>query len=202
MMEYDRKIFYYAAMAFLAAPIAVLLHELAHLLVYIMSGIPAQFVSFSSAVPVGASANFKSLQQLQMYYHTPKGPFVLALLAGPALTHLLGYGGWLAYRHWSRVYFWALAFGAELRVIPLLCWLPQIINGSICTVDEPTAALFLGLPVGVFFWPSLLAGVLCLCLLINELPKYSRIPVTIMGFVFGIIGIIVVEYVADTILFS
>ncbi|GAW91701.1 hypothetical protein [Calderihabitans maritimus] len=55
MMEYDRKIFPYAAMTFLAAPIAVVLHELAHLLVYIMNGIPAQFVSFSSAVPVGAS---------------------------------------------------------------------------------------------------------------------------------------------------
>lgn len=106
---FDWKI---VVIAFIAAPIAVLLHELAHVVVLEAGGVDAHLRGFSMGMPVGYFWDFDGLEKAKEFFRVPESVFVFAALAGPLVTLLIAYGGLFAYWRKSLNVFWAIAFSA------------------------------------------------------------------------------------------
>jgi hypothetical protein len=189
-----RRILITGVLTFIAAPVTVLLHELAHIIAFTLAGIPSHLVAFGMAMPVGYQWNIESLQQAQLYYGAGTRVFVFGVLAGPLLTLALGYGGLLVFRRWKHLWLWAIAFSAiGLRMVGVLTNAPKIIAETINTSDEVLAAYFLGRPSWVVYWPSLAIGLTCVGLLITALPKQGRFLTALTGLISSLMGFLAVE---------
>lgn len=180
-----------AAIAFLATPLAVLVHELAHLVTLELGGVPAHLESFSAAMPKGFWWNFSGLEQARDHLRIPDRVFAIAALAGPIATLLISYGGLLVYR--VNSIYWTTAFAATFRMIGVTLNMPRFISGSIDTSDEAIAAHFLGVPLATVYWPSLLLGYLSIFLLIKSVSRKDRISFVLSAAVSGIIGYFLVD---------
>ncbi len=197
-----KKILLIGGLASIAAPVTVLFHELAHIAVFTLAGIPSHLVAFGMAMPIGYQWNLESLRQAQVQYGAGAGVFVLGAFVGPILTLLLGYGGLLAFRRWNHLALWAAAFSAiGLRMVGVLTNAPKVIAGTINTSDEVITAFFLGWPTWVVYWPSLAIGLTCIVLLIASLPKGVRLATAITGIICSVAGYLGVEYLFNVYIF-
>lgn len=188
---------------FLATPLNVVLHELAHILVLTLGGIPSVLTALGSMTPIGFQWNFESLRDAQAHYGAGDASVVAGALAGPILTLSVGYGGLLAFRLWHDLTFWAVAYSAVgIRPIANLLFLtPAVIDGSINSSDEAIAAFFLGWPVWGLWW-MLVVGVICVVMLIKALPGHQRFPLAAAGFACSIVGVLAIEYLVNTLVFG
>ena len=190
-------------LTFLITPLNVVLHELAHMLVLTLGGLPSSLTALGSMTPIGFQWNFASLRDAQAHYGAGDAAVVAGALAGPIFTLAVGYGGLLAYRRSHDLTFWAIGFSAiGLRpLLNLLFLTPSFFDGTITSSDEAIAAFFLGWPVWGLWW-MLLVGLICLVLLIKALPRRQRWPLTIAAFVCSIIGFVTIEYLVNTLVFG
>lgn len=192
-----------AAIAFVAAPLSVLLHELAHVGALECGGIDAHLRGFSMGMPVGYFWDFEGLRQAQEHFSVPDAVFVLAAFAGPFTTLLIAYGGLLAYWRTSKDVFWVSAFVAiVLRMVGVTLNMPRFIDGSMNTSDEAIAAHFMGAPLSVFYWPSLFVGYLCIYLLFRALDREKRISFGWSAFIGGAVGYFSIDAAANILIFK
>jgi hypothetical protein len=200
--RYWKRIGLIAGLTFLAAPVNVLFHELAHMLVLTLGGIPAQLVSLGGMTPIGFQWDFASLRLAQAHYGTSAAPIVAGALAGPLFTLFVGFAGLVAYQRWHSLLAWALAYSAvgTRSVVNLLFLTPKVIDGSIRSSDEAIAAYFLGLPLWGFWW-LLVVGVLCMALVIWALPRNERFVAAVVGFISSFAGFFLIEYLVNTYIF-
>ncbi len=198
-----KKIVQVGGLTFVATPLNVVLHELAHILVLTLGGIPSVLTALGSMTPIGYQWNFESLREAQVHYGVGDAAIVAGALAGPIFTLSVGYGGLLAFRRWHYHTLWAIAFSAVgLRpIVNLLFLTPMVIDGSINSSDEAIAAFFLGWPVGGLWW-MLVVGVICMVMLIKVLPRHERLPLAVTGFICSIVGFITIEYLVNTLVFD
>ena len=163
-----------AGLTSVAAPVTVLVHELAHIIAFTLAGIPSHLVAFGMAMPVGYQWNVESLRQAQMHYGAGTGALVL----------------------------WAVAFSAiGLRMIGVLSNAPRIIRGTLNTSDEVICAFFLGWPVWTVYVPSLAVGLASITLFIASLPKRDRVLTSLTGILCSIAGYLAVEYLFNIYVF-
>jgi hypothetical protein len=200
--RYWKRIALIAGLTFFAAPLNVLLHELAHMLVLTLGGIPSQLWSLGGMTPIGFQWDFDSLRAAQEHYGTSVAPIVSGALAGPLFTLGVGFAGLAAYQRWHSLLAWALAYSAvgTRSVVNLLFLTPKVIDGSIRSSDEAIAAYFLGLPLWGLWW-LLVVGVLCMALLIWALPRNERILMAVVGFIGSFAGFFTIEYLVNTYIF-
>jgi hypothetical protein len=198
-----KKVIQVGGVTFLASPLNVVLHELAHLLVTTLGGIPSTVTALGSMTPIGFQWNFESLREAQAHYGAGDFAIVAGALAGPIFTLSVGYGGLLAFRRWHYLPFWAIAYSAvAIRPIANLLFLtPKVLDGTINSSDEAIAAFFLGWPVGSLWW-LLVVGVVCMVMLIRALPRHERLPLAVTGFICSFVGFFIVEYLVNTLLFG
>lgn len=190
-------------LTFLATPLNVFLHEVAHSFVLTLGGIPSRVVALGSMTPIGFTWDFEGLRAAQDHYGTGAASVVVAALAGPLFTIAVGYGGLWAFRRWHSLPLWAIAYSAVGRrsVLNLLFLTPRVIDGSITSSDEAIAAVFLGWPVWGLWW-LLVIDLLCMVLLIAALPRHERFPLATVGYLSGFIGFFVIEYLVNTLVFQ
>jgi hypothetical protein len=200
--RYWKRIGLIAGLIFIAAPLNVLFHELAHMLVLTLGGIPSELVSLGGMTPIGFQWDFDSLRAAQAHFGTSATPIVAGALAGPLFTLGVGFAGLFAYHRWQSLIAWALAYSAvgTRSVVNLLFLTPKVIDGSIRSSDEAIAAYFLGLPLWGFWW-LLVVGVLCMALLIWALPRNERLVVPVVGFISSFVGFFLIEYLVNTYIF-
>lgn len=198
-----KRILQIAGLTFIAAPLNVLFHELAHMLVLTLGSIPSTLVSLGGMTPIGFQWDFESLRAAQVHYGTSVAPIVAGALAGPLFTLFVGYAGLVAFRRWHSLLAWALAYSAvgTRSVVNLLFLTPKVIDGSIRSSDEAIAAYFLGLPLWGFWW-LLVVGVLCMALLIWALPRNERLVMAVVGFISSFVGFFIIEYLVNTLVFN
>ncbi len=198
-----KKLLQIGGLTFIAAPLNVLLHELAHILVLTLGGIPARLVALGSMTPIGFDWTFESLRAAQVHYGAGAAAVVAGALAGPVLTLAVGYGGLVAFRRWPSLTLWAVAYSAvgPRSVLNLLFLTPKVIDGSINSSDEAIAAFFLGWPIGSLWW-LLVIDLLCMVLLIAALPRQERFSLATLGYISGFIGFFVIEYLVNTLVFN
>jgi hypothetical protein len=198
-----KKIVQVGGLTFLATPLNVLLHELAHILVLTVGGIPSVLTSLASMTPIGFQWNFESLRDAQVHYGAGDAAVVAGALAGPIFTLSVGYGGLLAFRSRHHLTSWAVAYSAVgIRPIANLLFLtPTVIDGSINSSDEAIAAFFLGWPVGSLWW-MLVVGFVCMVMLVKALPRNERLPLALTGFTCSVVGFLTIEYLVNTLVFG
>jgi len=198
-----KRLLQLAGLTFIAAPLNVLLHELAHILVLTLGGIPARLVALGSMTPIGFVWTFEGLRAAQLHYGAGDAVVVAGALAGPVFTLAVGYGGLWAFRRWQALSLWAVAYSAVAprSVANLLFLTPKVIDGSITSSDEAIAAVFLGWPVWSLWW-LLVIGVICMVLLIIALPKQERLPMAVIGFIASFVGFFIIEYLVNTLVFN
>jgi hypothetical protein len=198
-----KKIFQIGGLTFIAAPLNVLLHELAHIVALTLGGIPSRLVALGSQLPIGFDWTFESLRQAQLHYGAGDAAFVVGALAGPLFTLSVGYGGLLAFRRWHYLTPWAVAYSAvgTRSVVNLLFLTPKVIDGSINSSDEAIAAFFLGWPVWGLWW-MLVIGLICMVMLITSLPRGERFPMAITGFICSFVGFFTIEYLVNRLVFN
>jgi hypothetical protein len=192
-----------ALIAAIAAPLSVLLHELAHVGALEFGGVAAHLRGFSMGMPVGYFWNFEGLENAKVHFAVPASVFVAGALAGPITTLVIAYGGLLAYRWSSNSTFWASAFVAILlRMVGVTLNMPRFLDGSMDTSDEAIAAHFLGTPLSSFYWPSLLVGYLCIFLLIKTIERENRVSFILSAFLGGAVGYFSIDTLANLLIFK
>lgn len=198
-----KKLVQVGVLTFLTTPLTVWLHELAHMLVLTLGGIPSRLVALGSMTPMGFEYTFESLRAAQAHYGAGDAAVVAGALAGPLFTLAVGYGGLWAFRRWHSLTVWAVAYSAVGRrsVLNLLFLTPRVIDGSITSSDEAIAAVFLGWPVWGLWW-LLVIDLMCMVLLIAALPRPARVPLATLGYLSGFIGFFVIEYLVNTLVFQ
>jgi hypothetical protein len=192
-----------ALIAAIAAPLSVLVHELAHVGALEWGGVAAHLRGFSMGMPVGYSWNFKDLENAEAHFAVPGHVFAVAALAGPMTTLIIGYGGLLAYRWAPNPIFCASAFVAILlRMVGVTLNMPRFIDGSMDTSDEAIAAHFFGAPLSSFYWPSLLVGYLCIFLLVKTIERETRVSFAVSVFLGGAVGYFSIDTLANLLIFK
>lgn len=192
-----------ALIAAIAAPLSVLLHELAHVGALEFGGVDAHLRGFSMGMPIGYFWNFDGLNRAKVELGVSGIVFVVAALAGPITTLVIAYGGLLA--HWwkpSAIMWTSALVSILLRMVGVTLNMPRFIDGSMDTSDEAIAAHFLGVPLWSYFWPSLLVGYLCIYLLLNALEREKRLSATISAFIGGAIGYFGIDTAANILIFK
>lgn len=189
--------------ASVAAPISVLLHELAHIGVMELGGVAAELRGFSMGMPVGYFWDFAGLESARAHYGVHDSVFVLAALAGPVTTLGIGYAGLFAYRCTHNL-IWATSGLAAilLRTVGTTFNMPRFIDGSMDTSDEAIAAHFMGAPLSSLYWPSLFLGYLCVFLILKSVPRDDRISLIASVFVGGAIGYFGIDALANLLIFK
>lgn len=192
-----------ALTAAVAAPLSVLLHELAHVGALEFGGVTAHLRGFSMAMPVGYFWNFEGLENAQAHFAVPASVFAVGALAGPMTTLFIAYSGLLAHRWSPNSIFWASAFAAILlRMIGVTLNMPRFLDGSMDTSDEAIAAHFLGAPLSSLYWPSLLVGYLCIFLLIKTIEREKRFSFILSAFIGGAVGYFSIDALANLLIFK
>lgn len=192
-----------AAIAAVAAPFSVLLHELAHVGVLEFGGVPAHLRGFSMGMPIGYFWNFEGLENAKAHIGVAGTVFAVAALAGPITTLGIACGGILAYQRFPNPLFWVSAYVAiVLRMVGITLNMPRFIDGSMDTSDEAIAAHFLGVPLSFFYWPSLLVGYLCIFILFNIIAREKRIPFALSAFAGGAVGYFGIDTLANLLIFK
>ncbi len=192
-----------AVIASIAAPLSVLLHELAHVSALELSGVAAHLRGFSMGMPVGYFWNFEGLENAQVHLLIPDRVLAAAALAGPLTTLVIAYGGLLVYRWAPKPICWVSAFVAiVLRMVGVTLNMPRFIDGSMNTSDEAIAAHFMGAPLSAFYWPSLLIGYICVYLLINAVERKKRGSFAFSAFIGGAIGYFSIDTLANLFIFK
>lgn len=191
-----------AAIAAIAAPLSVLLHELAHVGALEFGGMAAHLRGFSMGMPVGYFWNFEGLENAKAHFGATDAVFAIAALVGPITTLVIAYGGLLVYRRFPNPIFWTSAFVAILlRMVGVSLNMPRFIDGSMDTSDEAIAAHFSGVPLSSFYWPSLLVGYLCIYLLVKTIGREKRVPLALSAFIGGAVGYFSVDTLANLFIF-
>lgn len=192
-----------AGLTSVAAPVNVVLHELAHISALEVGGVPGSLIAMGSAEPTGFGWTFESLRAAQAHYGAGDAVFVAAALAGPVFTLLVGYVGLWSFRRRQSLIVWSLAYSAVATrpVVNLLFLTPRVIDGSIDSSDEAIAAFFLDWPLWSLWW-LLVVGVVCAALLVRALPRGARAPFAVTGFVASFAGFLVIEYLVNTFVFN
>lgn len=192
-----------AVIASIAAPLSVLLHELAHVGALELGGVAAHLRGFSMGMPIDYFWNFEGLENAKVHFGVPSFVFVLAGLAGPITTLVIAYGGLLAYRWAPNPIFWASAFAAILlRMVGVTLNMPRFIDGSMDTSDEAIAAHFMDAPLSSLYWPSLLFGYLCIFLLVKSMEREKRFSFALSAFIGGAVGYFGVDTLANLLIFK
>lgn len=192
-----------ALTAAIAAPVSVLLHELAHVGALELGGVAAHLRGFSMGMPTDYFWNFEGLENAKVHFGVAGSVFVVAALAGPITTLVIAYGGLLAYRWSPNSTFWVSAFVAILlRMVGVTLNMPRFLDGSMDTSDEAIAAHFLGAPLSSFYWPSLLVGYLCIFLLVKIIEREKLGPFAFSAFIGGAVGYFSVDTLANLLIFK
>lgn len=192
-----------AIIASVAAPISVLLHELAHIGAMDLGGVAAELRGFSMGMPVGYFWNFAGLESARAHYGVPNSVLVLAALAGPITTLTIGYVGLFAYRCTQNLVWAASALAAILlRTVGTSFNMARFIDGSMDTSDEAIAAHFMGAPLSSFYWPSLFLGYLCVFLILKSVGRADRVSLMASVFVGGAIGYFGIDALANLLIFK
>lgn len=192
-----------AAIASIAAPLSVLLHELAHVGALEFGGVAAHLRGFSMGMPIGYFWNFEGLENAKAHFGVPGTVFVVAALAGPITTLGIAYGGLLAYRWVPNPIFRASAFVAiMLRMVGVTLNMPRFIDGSMDTSDEAIAAHFMEAPLSSFYWPSLFVGYLCIFLLFKTIEREKRVSFALSAFIGGAVGYFSIDTLANLLIFK
>ena len=192
-----------AVAAAVAAPVVVLLHELAHVFALDFGGIDAHLYGFSMAVPVGYSWDFKGLEEACVSYNANPSSIAYAALAGPIITLLIAYGALIAYHFKKTNVFWACSFSAiVLRTAGITENMPRFLDGTINTTDEAIAAHFLDLPLTSFYWLTLALGFFCIFLLFTAAVKGQRSMYLASAFVGGMVGYFGIDTLANILIFK
>lgn len=192
-----------ARIAFVAAPISVLLHELAHMGAMELCGVAAELRGFSMGMPVGYPWNFAGLEDARTHYAVSNSVFVMAALAGPMTTLAIGYGGLLIYQRIPKPIFLVSAMAAiALRTVGVSLNMHRFIDGSMDTSDEAIAAHFMGAPLSSIYWPSLLLGYVCILLLLKAIESKERLSFALSAFIGGVIGYLSIDALANLLIFK
>jgi len=192
-----------AAMAFVLAPLFVLMHELAHIMALELGGISAHLRGFSMAMPVGYFWDFQGLAGAQRHYDVATGAIVRGALAGPVTTLFLTLGGLIASARGGPRLFWIGSFCAIApRMLGLSLNMPRFIDGTMNTSDEAIAAHFSGLPLSSLYWPSLAIGYGLIILLFYALPREERLSRGLSAFAGGLIGYLSIDAAANWLIFQ
>lgn len=189
--------------AFFGVPLFVLVHEIAHVAMLDWWGIPARLRGFAMGMPVHYFWNFAGLSAAQLHYRVPGTALVVSALAGPVVSLIIGYGA-LGLFHISRAaIFWTACFSAVApRMIGITLHLPRFLAGNIDTSDEAIAAHFLNWPLSSLYWPSLLAGYICLYFLFSETERGERLPNALSALMGGAVGYFSIETLANVYFFG
>ena len=191
-----------ALMAAVTAPLVVLFHELAHVFVLEGAGIDARLRGFSMGTPVGYSWDFKGLEAAASFYHVNGRAIAFAALAGPLTTLLFAVGVLIAHPYKFARIAWGGALAAlTLRMAGITEFLPRYLDGTMSGSDEAIAAHFLGLPLSLFYWPSLALGYLCLFLLYRVAEKGQRFSQLFSAMIGGTIGYFGIDILANLLIF-
>ena len=75
-----------ATIAAIAAPLSVLIHELAHVAVLELGGVPAHLRGFSMGMPSNYFWDFQGLENAKLHLSVSNSVFIAASLAGPIVT--------------------------------------------------------------------------------------------------------------------
>jgi hypothetical protein len=191
------------AVAFVAAPLAVLLHELAHVGALECGGVDAHLRGFSMGMPVDYFWDFDGLENAKQHFGVSAAVFVFAALAGPVTTLLIAYGSLLVYWKTKSSTFWTVSFSAiALRVVGITSNIPRFLNGSMNTSDEAIAAHFSGAPLASYYWPSLLIGYLCIYLLFSMLERKQRVVFGLSALTGTAVGYFSIDTLANALIFK
>jgi hypothetical protein len=192
-----------AVTASIAAPLSVLLHELAHVFALELGGVAAHLRGFSMGMPIDYFWNFQGLENAKVHFEVPSSVLAVAALAGPVTTLVIAYGGLLAYRWVQNTIFWAIAFVAILlRIVGVTLNMPRFIDGSMDTSDEAIAAHFMDAPLSFFYWPSLLVGYFCIFLLFKSIEQEKRLSFALSAFIGGAVGYFSIDTLANLLIFK
>jgi hypothetical protein len=192
-----------ALIAACAAPISVLLHEFAHIGAMELGGVDAELRGFSMGMPVGYFWSFAGLEEAKAHYKVSSSVFVVAALAGPITTLVIGYGGLLASRRATKTSLLVSAFAAvSLRSVGITLNMPRFLDGSMDTSDEAIAAHFMSAPLSSLYWPSLLLGYACLFLLFRAIEPKDRLSFVLSSFIGGVIGYLTIDALANLLIFK
>ena len=192
-----------AVTAAVAAPLVVLLHELAHVFALEIGGIKAHLYGFSVAMPIGYSWDFKGLEEACVSYNANASSIAFAALAGPMTTLLIAYGALIAYHFKKTNVFWTCSFSAiVLRTAGITENMPRFLDGTINTTDEAIAAHFFALPLASFYWLTLALGFLCIFLLVMAAVRGQRFMDLASAFVGGMVGYFGIDTLANILIFK
>lgn len=191
-----------ALIAAVTAPLVVLCHELAHVLLLEAGGIDAQLRGFSMAVPVGYSWDFHGLEQAASFYDVNGRSIAFAALAGPLTTLLIACGALLARHHkQARMVSGGALSALVLRMVGITEFMPRFLDGSMNRSDEAIVAHFLDLPLLSIYMLSLVLGYLCMFLLYRAVEQGERSLYSLSTIIGGIVGYFAIDILANALIF-
>lgn len=178
--------------AAIAAPLALLLHELAHLVAYMGYGFPSPVLHYNRASFQGAETfwryvrlgDFAAAEKI-----VPIGQAAAASALAPLVTYLtILAASAIATRRRSP---FAIAFGlaSNIRVLPgVLVLLVTVLGGSASTGDDEQHVAFLtGTPEMALILIGLLIMVISVMWLIQYIPAGRR-TVALLGMLIGVVA--------------
>lgn len=163
----------------IAGPLAVLLHELGHLLAYLAFGFHGVALHYNSATYSIERAFWQQVYRGNLVAAasmTPLWKVGVATTAGLLVTFLVTVGCWLVARKNPNPFVIALGVFAPVRFLSGLPSIPVWLSGQPVKAgtDEAHLAVITGLPVLLLIFAGLLFLALAWTWLVRSIPKDQR----------------------------